>query len=185
MNVSRLRARAAEIQVELKQKSADLESGRISPAEFKAFVPKLVEEGEEIKSQLDLHKKATQYGAAADASMGWSAGVGSIHSAEPGPGELLRPVTPYDMTPDQLEQLIMAAKHRTPLRIEIAPKRYSDPVALKSMPSKWNLNFKTAVSESSISSSFSAAKTARTTGKTICAAASTSSRRVPTALRVS
>jgi Phage capsid family len=157
MNVSRLRKRAAEIQSELKQKSADLESGAITAAEFKALVPKLVEEGEEIKSQLDLHKKATQYGAAADAALGWSDGVGSIHSAQPGPGELLRPVSPYDMTPDQLEQLIQAAKSRTPLRVEIAPKRYSDPVALKSMPSKWQPIFKTAVSESSITSAFSSA----------------------------
>ena len=79
-------------------------------------------------------------------------------SAAPGPGELLRPVSPYDMTPDQLEQLVMAAKHRTPLRIEIAPKRYSDPVALESMSTRWgNISTKAAVSESSISSSFSAA----------------------------
>ena len=64
-----MRKRASEIREELQRKSADLESGAITAAEFKEFVPKLVSEGEEIKSTLDLHAKAAQFSGAADAAM--------------------------------------------------------------------------------------------------------------------
>lgn len=69
MNKEAMRKRASEIQSELRQKSADLESGAITAAEFKEFVPKLVAEGEELKSTLDLHTKAAQYAGAADVAM--------------------------------------------------------------------------------------------------------------------
>jgi HK97 family phage major capsid protein len=64
-----MRKRASEIQAELKQRSADLEAGTITAAEFKEFIPKLVAEGEDIKSTLDLHAKAAKYAGSADGAV--------------------------------------------------------------------------------------------------------------------
>jgi Phage capsid family len=154
MNERVLRQRAADLRSEVGTKNADVQAGKISKAEYKAYIDRVSKEVEEIESDLKTLGEARKFSWGAEA-----AGMGVAQSsASPGPGELLRPVSAYDMTPDQLEQLVMAAKHRTPLRIEIAPKRYSAPVALKSMPTRWgNITTKAAVSESGITSAFSAA----------------------------
>lgn len=167
MNKSALEARKKELGEELRKAMAAHEEGRLAAGRFKGIVDKAYEEVGEIETTLKAWERGQQFMAAQDqaleplATRDWTNGgpgmkaVGS--GAGPGPGELLRPVSPYDMTPGQLEQLVMAAKHRTPVRIEITPKRYSEPVALKSQPTKWGAVFKTAVSEGSITSSFSAA----------------------------
>ena len=116
MNASRLRARAAEIQSELRQKSADLESGKVSPAEFKAVVPKLVQEGEELKSQIDLHTKANRFAAAADVAMG-----GSVEGPA-GTGGYVHLPSPQDATPAQWKALTDALRTGTPFRTQVTPR---------------------------------------------------------------
>ena len=151
---AQLKARAAELQNEVEKATAAYEEGRLETKRYKGFLNRFTEETKELESELKAWDQVARYSGGTEAG-----GMGVSQSeAAPGPGELLRPVSPYDMTPDQLEQLVMAARNRTPLRIEIAPKKYSDPVALKSMSTRWgNIVTKTAVSESGISSAFSAA----------------------------
>ncbi len=164
LNREAIKKRLRELGEEVQAKTADYQAGRIADSNYyRKFVNKSYDEANELQADLKTWDQIGKFSGAADPgnqgqAMGaWGAGAPTSAGAQPGPGELLRPVSPYDMTPDQLEQLIQAAKHRTPLRIEIAPKRYSDPVALKSMPSKWQPIFKTAVAESGISSAFSTA----------------------------
>lgn len=143
-----LRQRARELAAEIKQKEADLQAGKITKAAYRDFVRGAVAESEEISATLARGQAKARYS--------WGAGPADAgiqtKSIDPGGLEPLRPVSPFDMSDDQVHGLIQAAKTRQPFSVQIGQKRVGEPQALRS-----SLQFKSAVSEGSITSSFSQA----------------------------
>jgi HK97 family phage major capsid protein len=132
-----LKMRAARLAEEAKAKDADVRAGRISNAEYKAFVERGTAESEEIQSDLKTYDAAARFSGAADLTQ-------TVGQQMPGTeqGQIFSP-SPMDMTATQLNGLMEAAKHRTPFSIELQPKSYRDSVQMK-----------TAVTESGLGGSF-------------------------------
>jgi len=140
MNVTRLRMRVAEIREELERKSAALDSGKISPAEYKAVVPKLVEEGQDIKSMLDLRTKALHYAGAADMSTLGAAAYGTPPTVKSSVNDTghsepkWSPGSPLSATQDQLHGMWEAIQRKQAYRMEIpavSSAGFQDEIGLK------------------------------------------------------
>ena len=92
----------SELQNEVEKATAAYEEGRLETKRYKGFLNRFTEETKELESELKAWDQVARYSGGTEAG-----GMGVSQSeAAPGPGELLRPVSPYDMTPDQLEQLV-------------------------------------------------------------------------------
>jgi hypothetical protein len=142
-----IKKRMAELQNEVEAKTAQFGAGRIADKSYYSkFVDKADAEMKDLKSQLKAWDSVARYAGAADSTLG------GVPSAPPTGLEPLRPVSPYDMTPEQVHGLIQAAKHRTPFSVQIGQKRVGEPEALR-----MSLQTKSAVSESGITSAFSSA----------------------------
>jgi hypothetical protein len=143
VNQIQLKARYREIQNEVQKAKEAKDGGRIDEKRWAGIVNKLSDEADEIQSQLKAIREVTaRFAGSADST------VGGAFQAPADGLEPLRPVSPYDMTPDQVHGLIQAAKSRQPYSVQIGQKRVGEPQALR---------LKTAVSESGITSAFSAA----------------------------
>src|SRR5271170_5622274 len=99
-----MKKRLAELREEVERKTADFEAGRIADKNYyRKFIDRARVESEELRADLKSFEQAARFSGGTEAG-----GMGVTQSsASPGPGELLRPVSAYDMTPDQLEQLVM------------------------------------------------------------------------------
>ena len=61
MNPAALRRRADELRAEVATKTLDVEAGKISAAEYKAFVDQLEKQVEEIESEKKAFEQARKY----------------------------------------------------------------------------------------------------------------------------
>jgi hypothetical protein len=124
MNERVLRQRAADLRSEVGTKNADVQAGKISKAEYKAYIDRVSKEVEEIESDLKT------FGVARKMSWGTETNMPVSAPGVADGGRIAAP-TPMDMTPAQLNGLISAAQSRTPYSIEIQPKSYRDSIVTK------------------------------------------------------
>jgi hypothetical protein len=136
MNKAVLQRRAQELAAESETKEAQLKAGRISRAEYKAFVDRAHAEVTEIKSDLKAFDQAAQF------SWGTEANIPASQLA-PADGGRICPPSPMDLSPQQVQGLMQAAEHRTPYSVEIQPKSFRE-----------GIQTKTAVTESGLGGSF-------------------------------
>jgi hypothetical protein len=126
MNERVLRQRANDLRSEVGTKNAEVQAGRISKAEYKAYIDRASKEVEEIESDLKTLNQARRFSSAAE-----PASLGLPQLSAPADGGRICAPSPMDMTPQQVSGLIQAAQARTPYSVEIAPKSYRDSVITK------------------------------------------------------
>jgi hypothetical protein len=136
-----LRRRAQQLQETIEAKTADVEAGLITKAAYHDFVNKAAEESKDIKSQMKAYETAARYSSGADASLGGAPPLPPGGLLEGAP---ILAASPMDLTPQQVNDLMSAAQHRTPYSVEIQPKSFRDGIGTK-----------TVVSESGLGGSFS------------------------------
>jgi HK97 family phage major capsid protein len=117
MNKFALRQRAEDIKSEVETKTAEVQSGRISKAEYRAYIDRVSKEADEIQAGLKAHDQANRYMAGSEAAMG---GLGDVSGA-PGGGYVHLP-SPSDATPQQWKALTDAMRTGTPFRTEVMPR---------------------------------------------------------------
>jgi HK97 family phage major capsid protein len=115
MNKFALQRRAKELADEQQTKDAQFKAGRISKAEYKAFIDRAHEEINEIKSDLKACTDAPKCTWGTEANMG-------ISGAVPNPGGYVHLPSPADATPAQWKALTDAMRTGTPFRTQVMPR---------------------------------------------------------------
>jgi HK97 family phage major capsid protein len=136
MNKLALQRHAQEIAEESQTKEAQLKAGRISKAEYKAFIERAHTEVEEIQSDLKSWDQAKRFSGATELNL-------PVSQLAPADGGRIMAPSPMDMTAQQVQGLMDAAQARTPYSIEIKPKSFREGIQTKA-----------AVTEAGIGGSF-------------------------------
>ena len=116
MNKFALQRRAQELADEQRTKDAQLKAGRISKAEYKAFVDRAHAEVDEIQSGLKAHDEAQKW------SFGTEAGEYAVPQAGMNAGGYVHLPSPSDATPAQWKSLTDAMRTGTPFRTQVMPR---------------------------------------------------------------
>ena len=137
MNETMLRQRAQTLKGEVHAKTADLEAGRVTPAQFKSFVDNAVEEGAEIERTLKAFSNGAQFMAAQDAALEHLSNGGTPESYSPSTKATNKhsatlkqfgipqqwwnnePVSPMSLTAAQTEALRQAHLNSTPFAVTL------------------------------------------------------------------
>lgn len=116
MNQYALRQRKEELRAEVKARTADVKAGRISKAEYAAFVDRAEKQAEEWNADEKAFERASTW-TGTEANMG----VGDV-SGVPGAGGYVHLPSPSDATPAQWKALVDAMQSGTPLRTQVMPR---------------------------------------------------------------